>query len=280
MQIRLRDRNQLSLLALLLCSSLYLLSGCQVKKADKPTPEKAASALVGEWQAFGGMDGIIKIIFQPNGEAWIVDFQGTATKSWYWTNSQSQPMHLDIFSSADSRMTTYEFSNYDTIRILPKHAGLQQLRENITPNRIGVEFNRTSDRTDLDPSIRIASNKLPTAERIEAEASLYLNALIFAQRDYHQSKKVFSDRLSDMDPGFSDDFLGYSYQILKWGSQDLLITAQPSNPNLKSFTALLATGEGSSSAISRCRSLQPMMTAPQFFKNDNGFRCGSDSEQF
>jgi hypothetical protein len=278
MRTLLYSRNRLLLIGLIFCS-ISLFSGCIFKKADKPTPEKAASALVGEWQAFGGMDGIIRMILQPNGEAWAIDYQGTATKYLYWTNSQSQPMHLDLFSSTDSRMTTYEFSDYDTIRILPKHSGLQQLRTNITPTT-GIEFNRVSDQTDLDPTIRIASAKLPTAAAQEAEASLYLNALIFAQRDYHDAKKAFADRLADMDPGFSDDFLGYQYQILNWGSQDLLITAQPSAPNLRSFTALLSTGEGYSSAISRCRSLQPTMTAPQFVKSSTGSVCGSGSERF
>lgn len=278
MQTRLR-RYQISLIGLLFFA-LSILSGCAVKKAAKPTPDKANSALIGQWQAAGGMDGILKIIFQPNGEAWIIDFQGKATKSLYWTNSQSQPMHLDLFSSSDTRMTTYEFTDYDTMRILPKHAGLQQVRANITETNVGVEFNRVTDLVDLDPSIPIASNKLPTAENIEAEASLYLNALIFAQRDYHSGKKVFSDRLSDMDPGFSDDFFGYNYQILKWGSQDLLITAQPSTPNLKSFTAILSTGEGFSSSISRCRSVQPTMTVSQVLKSGNELTCGTGSERF
>jgi Type IV pilin-like G and H, putative len=255
----------------LLLYSVNFLSGC-AKKA-KPTPEQSNAALIGEWVSYQGIRENVRMIVKPNGESWMIDRQGIASKAKIWTNSQSQPMHMDLISPTDSWMTTYEFSDYDTIYILPLQAGLKQVRHNVS-TETGIKFTRVSNKTDLDPSNRVAPEKPTIAERQESEASLYLNTLSFAQRDYSNAKQIFARKLSEMNPGFSDDFVGYNYQVLPWGNDKTLITAEPSDANMNSFTALVTKN-----MVEKCRSLQPSTTAPQFMDTGNGqFSCGPGSE--
>jgi Type IV pilin-like G and H, putative len=262
-----------------------LLSGCIPSKPPTPAAAAVPQALIGEWRAIDtedsnrGLDGIKKIVFTSTQEAWLIDRGNNAYKSLYWTNPTSRPMHIDILSSsAGLWMTSFKFLDADKIKILPQQQGLQQMRH---PNLDagGVNLRRISNQTELDPSIKIQSNQLPSAHERESPVNLYLNTLIFAQRDYYDEKRVFATQLSEMNPGFTNDFLGYRYQVLLWGDRKVLIVAQPLTSGLKSFSALLATGEGHGSSIITCQSKQPTTEAPRFIKYTNQpYVCADDAE--
>jgi Type IV pilin-like G and H, putative len=276
----------------LFLSPIFLLTGC-LSKGKPPTPETAAQALIGEWQAVNtedsrqGLDGVKKIVFTSAKEAWLIDQNNKAYKSLYWMNPKSQPMQLDILSSSVGMwMTTYRFLDADTIKILPHQQGLQQMRHGNLESG-GVNLRRISSQAELDQAIPVQKETLPAAQEQEGSVNLYLNTLIFAQRDYHDEKRVFTTRLADLNPGFTNDFLGYRYQVLLWGDshserlrqRNVLIVAQPLASGLKSFSALLATGEGYSSSITTCQSKQPTSVAPTFVKHPEGpYICAADAE--
>jgi Type IV pilin-like G and H, putative len=276
------DRHLL-LSVLLFLSPIFLLTGC-IPKGKPPTPDTAAQALIGEWQAVNtedsrqGFDGVKKIVFTSTQEAWLIDQNNKAHKSLYWMNPASQPMQMDISSSAGVWMTTYKFLDADTIKILPHQQGLQQMRHGNLDSG-GVNLRRISSQAELDPDIQIQKGILPAAREQELPVNLYLNTLIFAQRDYHDEKRVFTTRLANLNPGFTNNFLGYRYQVLLSGDRNLLIVAQPLASGLKSFSALLVTGEGYSSSIATCQSKQPTSVAPTFVKHPEGpYVCAADAE--
>ncbi len=261
-----------------------LLSGC-IPKGKPPTPTAVPQALVGAWQAIAtedspqGLDGVKKIVFTSAQEAWLIDRDNNAYKSAYWINSTSQPMSMDILGTPGGLwMTSFKFLDADTIKILPHQQGLQQMRH---PNLEsgGVKLWRVSRKTELDQAEKIKTDQLPAARNQERLVNQYLNTLIFAQRDYHDEKRVFTTQLADLNPGFTNDFLGYRYQVLLWGDRNVLIVAQPLASGLKSFSALLATGEGYSSSITTCQSKQPTTEAPRFVKYTNQpYVCADNAE--
>lgn len=269
-------------IVLLLCP-LSLLSGCISK--EKPTSETAAKALIGEWQAvktentIQGLDGVKKIVFTSAKEAWLIAPNNRAYKSLYWMNPTSRPMNMDILApSVGIWMTTYQFLDADTIQILPHQQGLQQKRPGGLDSG-GVSFRRISSKGELDEAIKVEKDALPSAQAQESEANLYMNTLIFALRDYHDKNRTFTTKLSDLNPGFTNDFLDYRYQVVLWGDKNVLIYVQPLSSGLKSFSALLTTGEGLSSAIATCRSKQPTLVAPTFVKYPDGpYICAADAE--
>lgn len=277
-------RVRLPLFILLGCLPIFLLAGC-LPKGKPPTPEVTAQALIGEWRALPtedsnqGLDGIKKIVFTSTQETWLIDHSNKAYKGLYWINPTAQPMQIDILAAPGGFwMTTFKFIDADTVKILPHQQGLQQMRH---PNLDsgGINLRRISNQTELDQSIKVETNQLPPAQVRERLVNLYLNTLIFAQRDYHDEKRVFATQLSEMNPGFSSDFLGYRYQVLLWGDRNVLIVAQPLSSGLKSFSALLATGEGYSSSITTCQSKQPTSEAPKFIKYSNQpYVCADDAE--
>ncbi|UBF29449.1 type IV pilin-like G/H family protein [Kovacikia minuta CCNUW1] len=283
MKVHFGDRHRF-LFAVLLLSPVFLLAGCRAK-SKPPTPETTAQSLLGEWQAvkterlIQGFDGVKKIVFTSANEAWLVDYDNNAYKSMYWLEPNSQPMHIDILSTSNREwMTTFKFLDGDTIKILPHQQGLQQMRHPKLDSG-GVDLQKISKETNLDQGVKVQTDRLPSIHEQERSANLYLNTLIFAQRDYYDGKRTFATQLSEMNPGFTHDFMGYRYQILPGGNQNLIIAAQPLASGLKSFSALLVTGEGYSSAITICQSKQPTQAAPTFVQHSGGsYMCAANAE--
>jgi hypothetical protein len=288
-------RRYLRTLALFLAVCFACLLTSCITPSKPPTPEITAQALIGEWEVassgsifniLSGGNTVKKIIFSSEAEAWLITRENGAYRSSYWINTATEPMHIDLITSGlGAWISTFRFLDANTIKILTRqqlpqqYLGSAQLRGRDLDAK-GYNFRRVSRQTKPPQKATILTNTLPSAIEQEDMAKRYLDTLAKAQGYYYINKGVFATSLSDINLGLTEDYISYRFQITLWEGRDMLISAQPIGPGLRSFAAIITPGWASRISTTACRSILPSTRAPSFLKysSNEPYTCSSDAQ--
>lgn len=242
------------------------------------TTQEIQNRLVGQWELYGVFFVPITVVFNAQGQGFIlIPFFGpsgnntpTAYQFSYQIRNPGQPIQIDIAEPGEPPIQTiFEFTSDGRIRV--ELQGIKPGESRPTEFTAGSLFlGRVSNLTALPRNTTIANSLEVKIRQKEQQGRNVTGSILRAQQAYFLEKETFSATLEDLGLGLDrTDFEDYTYQLVPGSNprREAFVTVTATTPGVRSFSGAVFTvdpveGEENFPITGVCETIEPSMTPP------------------